>query len=98
MKHLSHAVVGVLWSALLAVPGCATDTANPVTPPRVGIPNPASVNCGKQGGSLELRPSANGGSYGVCLFSGGRECEEWAMFRGECPVGGVPITRKVTKP
>ena len=94
MNRPSLVVLGVL----LALTGCAAEIASPVTPPRVGIPNPASVNCIKQGGRLELRSSANGGSYGVCLFSGGRECEEWALFRGECPVGGLPITREVNKP
>ena len=24
------------------------------------------------------------GQYGVCVFSNGTECEEWAYFRGEC--------------
>lgn len=56
------------------------------------LPNPASVNCAKQGGQLEIRTAPNGGQYGVCLFEDNRQCEEWALFRSECPVGGVKIT------
>ncbi len=57
--------------------------------PSTGMANPASVNCEKSGGTLEIRTGADGGQVGYCKFSGGKECEEWAMMRGECPVGGV---------
>lgn len=70
---------------------------SPVSVPSVGLANPASVNCINKGGSLQMRQSA-AGTYGVCVFKGGRECEEWALFRGECPVGGLPVKRKVKKP
>ncbi|MEW5802125.1 MAG: DUF333 domain-containing protein [bacterium] len=50
----------------------------------VGIANPASVYCINQGGRLEIRKDAEGNQYGVCIFSNGSECEEWAYFRGEC--------------
>lgn len=56
-----------------------------------GIANPASVNCVQKGGTLEIRES-KAGQYGVCLFEDNRQCEEWALFRGQCPVGGVKIT------
>jgi putative hemolysin len=46
-----------------------------------GRANPASVNCAQQGGTLELRTDAKGGTYGVCQFADGRQCEEWALFR-----------------
>jgi hypothetical protein len=55
------------------------------------IANPASVNCGKQGGKLSIETGPGGGQYGVCVFSGDKECEEWAMFRDQCPVGGVDV-------
>jgi len=50
----------------------------------IGIANPASVYCQKEGGSLEIRKDENGGEYGVCIFENRKECEEWAFFRGEC--------------
>lgn len=48
------------------------------------LANPASVYCQQQGGRLEIRTDATGGQQGICLFPGGKECEEWAFFRGEC--------------
>lgn len=53
--------------------------------------NPASVNCLEQGGTLEIRQNKLG-EYGVCLFEDNRQCEEWALLRGECPIGGRKIT------
>jgi putative hemolysin len=57
-----------------------------------GLANPASVYCEEQGGTLQTRTDENGGSYGVCVFDDGSECEEWAFFRGECSPGGEAMT------
>jgi len=57
----------------------------------VGMANPASVNCTAKGGTLEMRTNKQG-QYGVCLFEDNRQCEEWALMRGECPEGGLKIT------
>lgn len=53
----------------------------------VEIANPASVYCVQSGYTLEIRTSASGGEYGVCIFPDGSECEEWAFFRNECGAG-----------
>lgn len=53
----------------------------------IGLPNPASVYCLEQGGTLEMREDENG-TYGVCIFPDGSECDEWAYFRKECQPGG----------
>jgi len=55
----------------------------------VGVANPASVNCTKNGGTLEIRTGADGGQTGFCKFSDGSECEEWAYMRGECKSGNA---------
>ena len=47
-------------------------------------PNPASVNCAKKGGKLQIKKDSRGNEYGACIFPNGRECEEWAYFRGQC--------------
>lgn len=62
-----------------------------VTNPPVGLANPASANCTAKGGTLEMRTNKQG-QYGVCLFEDNRQCEEWALMRGECPEGGVKVT------
>ena len=80
--------------------GCTSTTAPvnqqpaPATggTPSAGIANPASVNCKDKGGTLVIKPDPNGGQYGLCYFEDNRACEEWALFRGDCPVGGVKTT------
>jgi putative hemolysin len=69
---------------------CAPGEAAPDTSTEsgaTGIANPASVFCADNGGTLEIRQYADGGEYGMCVFSDGSECEEWAYFRGECAPG-----------
>ncbi len=61
--------------------GACAPQPQEVMTPRVGMPNPASVHCTRSGGRLEIRTSADGGQYGVCVFNDGRQCEEWALFR-----------------
>ena len=61
-----------------------------------GMANPASVNCAKQGGTLSIVERGDGGQYGICTFEDNRQCEEWALLRGDCPVGGVKVTGYVT--
>lgn len=56
------------------------------------VANPASVNCSDKGGELEMRKNLDGNEYGVCVFEDNRQCEEWALFYGNCPEGGVKIT------
>jgi len=62
--------------------GAKPSTQQPATKP-TGLPNPASVNCEKKGGTLKIRKGKKG-EYGVCKFPNGKECEEWALFRGKC--------------
>ena len=82
----SMLLIGIilLWLAA-CVDSPATLTAE--TDDAAGLANPASVYCEEQGGRLELR-SDDSGTYGVCTFDDGSECEEWAYFRGECAPGG----------
>jgi len=56
------------------------------------LANPASVNCTNKGGTLVIQKRSDGGEYGLCTFEDAYACEEWALFRGECPVGGVRTT------
>ncbi len=48
------------------------------------ISNPASEHCVNNEGKLEIKTGANGSQTGFCIFKNGKECEEWAYFRGEC--------------
>ncbi len=64
-------------------------TASSTPNSNTGLANPASVNCAKQGGQSQIVTKKDGSQYGVCEFEDDQECEEWALYRGECPVGGV---------
>lgn len=52
-----------------------------------GIPNPASVYCEEQGGTLDIRTADDGSQTGYCIFDDGSECDEWAYYRSECEPG-----------
>ena len=60
------------------------------------VANPASENCINQGGTLSIEQRGDGGQYGICLFEDNLQCEEWALLRGDCPVGGIKVTGYVT--
>lgn len=90
-------VLGVMLVVVLGVAAaCGGAAAEPTTEPGVGLANPASVYCDEQGGELRIESRPDGGQYGVCYFDDNRQCEEWAMFRGDCPVGGVKVAGYVT--
>jgi len=75
---------------------CAAPAGGEATP--AGIANPASQNCVAQGGKVSIQTRGDGGhaARGICLFEDNMQCEEWALLRGECPVGGVKVTGYVT--
>jgi putative hemolysin len=58
--------------------------------------NPASEHCLAQGGSLLIEADGSGGQFGVCRFDDDRQCEEWALLRGDCPAGGLRVTGYAT--
>jgi putative hemolysin len=89
----------LVWMQRLAIATAATvllagNGLAQTAPPQLA--NPASQNCVKQGGALKIERHPDGGQYGVCVFTDNYQCEEWAMFRGQCPVGGLRVTGYVT--
>ena len=62
------------------------------TPDITAVANPASIYCQEKGGQLEIASRPDNSQYGLCYFDDNRACEEWAMFRGDCPIGGVKTT------
>lgn len=62
------------------------------------IANPASVYCEEHGGTLEIKTATNGGQFGWCTFSDGRECEEWDFFRTKvCEITPMSIPTSFNK-
>ena len=75
--------------ALLAALGCALLTACSPEPESTELANPAAVYCAEHGGTSEMVKS-DAGTAGVCRFTDGSSCDEWAYYRGECkPVDGL---------
>jgi putative hemolysin len=79
-------------TVILALAGCRAEASGAA----MERANPASENCVASGGRLAIETAGDGGEYGVCLFEDNRQCEEWALLRGACPVGGIRITGYVT--
>ena len=83
-------VWGVLLLAGLAILAACGGQDNPEEPDdALDMPNPASVYCEAQGGRLEFRQDSSGGTYGVCIFEDGTECEEWSYYRDQCKPGDM---------
>jgi putative hemolysin len=92
-------LLSVLFGSLL-VASCGRAGDDPTQ--EAGLPNPASVYCEENGGTLELRTDASGAVTGICVFGDGSQCEEWAYFREECRPGaasdGEPPARATVEP
>jgi putative hemolysin len=82
-------VVALASSAALCLPAAHAQTS-------VTRANPASTHCVDQGGSLAFEKDGSGGQFGLWRFDDNRQCEEWALLRGQCPAGGIRVTGYVT--
>lgn len=67
------------FAIAMAVAGC-TNAQEPQKPDQAKMANPASENCVKLGGRLEMRQEANG-TVGYCHLPDGRVVEEWELCR-----------------
>lgn len=71
----------LLLSAVFAsLAACSATPNKDMSPPKIGMANPASQYCVEQGGQLEIRNEANG-QVGYCKLANGQVVEEWAFFR-----------------
>jgi len=83
-------IAGILIYASLHgkknVPSCTTDSCSisEIQNQSAGIANPASVYCESHNGTLIIVTASDGSQSGLCTLSSGKQCDEWAYFRGEC--------------
>jgi putative hemolysin len=82
-------LAGVLVLNALYRPVRSSGPQPAVTPDGAWMPNPASAYCEEQGGRIEVRTTADGDQYGVCILADGSECDEWAFYRNECGPAGT---------
>ncbi len=87
----------VLAFLIVGLSACGGGTEAPAVEPTVSLANPASINCVDQGGMSRIESRPDGGQFGVCYFEDNRQCEEFALLRGDCPIGGVKVTGYVTE-
>lgn len=88
MRAIALSALAVLLSTAFAPPTFAQ--------PAMQLANRASTHCATGGGKTRAETNPRGGAYGVCVFEDNRQCEEWALLRGHCPVGGLRVTGYVT--
>lgn len=94
MQATSALRIAVVFAFFAAVHSLAhAQTAPPTSP---ALANPASQHCVQAGGKLVIEKNGAGGEFGVCLFDDNRQCEEWALLRGQCRAGGIKVTGYVT--
>jgi putative hemolysin len=100
-KNTLLITMGLLLVVSLLATGCTQPAAAPATttpvvtttaPATAGLANPASVNCGRIGGTTEIKTNPAGSQYGMCNFPNGTTCEEWALFRDEGCNNGTAVT------
>ena len=58
------------------IPSSTTTPNNPI-----GMPNPASEYCVKQGGKSEIKRQTDSSEYGVCHLPNGKTIGEWELYR-----------------
>ena len=106
MKAKTISTILILALSLGLMSGCQTPVGTPVATEKVvttelatqaAMANPASENCIEQDGALNIEDLDDQGQIGVCYFEDNHQCEEWALLRGDCPVGGVKVTGYVTE-
>ena len=81
MKPLSALPFILTAAALSACAGNSNGKQEQSESPMVGMANPASEFCIKQGGKLEPRKDAEGNEYAMCHLPDGSVVEEWEYFR-----------------
>lgn len=70
---IKPAVLSIAAATVLAACG----TSGKEDAPMVGMSNPASEFCVKQGGKLEMKKDKDGGEYALCHLPDGTVVEEW---------------------
>jgi len=69
----------------------------PSSTPGQSMSNPATLNCIKVGGKVEIYWTEQG-QFGICKFEDKSEIEEWTLFHGASFSGNAKLTALVSSP
>lgn len=72
-KTILLSILAIALSACTTMPSSETET------PKIGMANPASEYCVKQGGKIEIRTESKG-QVGYCHLKNGQVVEEWELL------------------
>lgn len=79
----------MLAITILSLAGCAAPPPSDTGSEKgIRMPNPASVHCAEQGGTVEMRQGPEGVT-GYCHLPDGRVVEEWELYRAQQGNGGA---------
>lgn len=92
-----YVVPGPLLAVAVLLVSAAPAAAQEPTAEAASLANPAAVHCVEAGGTHVIETRGDGGEFGVCYFEDNRQCEAWALLRGDCPVGGLKVTGYVSE-
>lgn len=84
MRPTAHTCLALLVLSPLALGGCS-DQGQEARKNGVGMANPASEYCEKQGGKVLIEKNRQGAERGVCHLPDGTRIDEWELFRRDNP-------------
>lgn len=81
--------LGFTLGIALAMSACSSTPVSMTNSTKVArAASPASLNCTQNHGKLEIYQTPEG-EKANCLLPSGKVCDEWEMFRGNCPTRTV---------
>lgn len=81
-----------LLATVSVLSACATPPKSTAPNPQAArVANPASLNCIQNNGRLEIQRLPDGSERADCILPDGKRCDEWEMFRGNCPTRTVNV-------
>ena len=73
-------LIVIVLVGMTALTGCSSDDDSDTQ-----LPNPASVFCEEQGGTVRIETADDGSQSGICVFADGTEIDEWEYWRANSP-------------
>lgn len=79
-------------------PSLVAQTPNPAVGNAAEVASLANAKCIQNGGFVTTAYKGNGGFYNICNFADDKQCELYALYEGQCPIGGISTIGYSTTP